>query len=80
MNLKRVILPPGLGRLSLLRTPKRHREDAYQQAWVAFLEGRDPTNELRKYVRHELQHEEQMIPFSQLADEDRHESAEEDEE
>ena len=71
MNPERAILPKGLSRLSLLRTPKRHREDAYQEAWLAFLQGRDPATAVRSYVGRESRYEGRVTLFSQLDGEDR---------
>jgi len=45
--------------------PRRFRQDAIQEAWVAHLEGRNPISTIKDYCRRELLHEERETPFSQ---------------
>ncbi len=47
----------GLIKISLFRIPKRFREDAFQEMWVAHLEGRCPINAIGDYGDKEALHE-----------------------
>ena len=62
-------------RLVLSATPERHREDAIQEAWVAYLEGRDAARAANRYQMNELRYERRHIPFSQLDEAEREELA-----
>ena len=55
--------PPGFERLIFFLTPRRHRADLVQEAWAAYLEGRNPSTAARNALRREVRHErrEQVI-------------------
>lgn len=59
--------PPGFQKLIYLRTPRRHRRDMLQEAWLAFLEGRDPSTAGRNYLAREVNREQHQTAFSQLS-------------
>ena len=42
--------------LELRLTPRHLKEDALQEAWVAYLEGRDPARAVNTYVVRERRH------------------------
>ena len=48
-------------------SPHRYRQDAYQEAWVAFLEGRNPMSGIWAYIRCERRHESREVSASRLA-------------
>lgn len=48
-------------RSELSRVPRRHREDAVQEAWLAHLEGRDPFNAIAAFRMRELRHERRTV-------------------
>ena len=51
---------------ALRRVPSRFREDAYQQAWLAYLEGKNPISAVENYATKERLHERREVPLSQL--------------
>ena len=61
------LVPPRLAKLKaeLRLVPRRHREDALQEAWLAHLEGRNPINAVVGYKNAEARHEEREIAASQ---------------
>jgi len=59
-------LPPGFQKLIYLLTPHRHREDLVQEAWAAFLEGRNPSTVARNALAREMLHEDRERAVSQL--------------
>ena len=63
-------LPPGLDSRHILRVPKRHREDAIQEAWLAHVEGRDPLRAIWRYAKQEYRHERRQIDLSQTSGDD----------
>jgi len=63
-------LPPGFQKLIYLLTPHRHREDLVQEAWVAFLEGRNPSTAARNALAREMLHEHRERAVSQLRGEE----------
>jgi len=50
------MLPPHV-LAQLEHVPPRHREDAYQEAWVAFLSGEDPVAAIWRYAKSEYRAE-----------------------
>ena len=58
--------PPGFSRLIYMLTPHRHREDLVQEAWLAFLEGRNPSTVARNSLTREMLHERRERGKSQL--------------
>jgi len=46
--------------------PRRHKEDALQEAWLAYLEGRNAVMAAKTFAAVELRHEEREVPISQL--------------
>ncbi len=58
--------PPGFQRLVFLLAPRRHRADLVQEAWAAYLEGRNPSTAARNYLTREVDHEEREHAVSQL--------------
>ncbi len=49
--------------------PYRHREDALQEAWLAYLEGKNPIMAVKGYWNRERRHERREAPFSQVKSE-----------
>jgi len=49
--------PPGLTKDHVKLIPRRHREDAIQEAWVAHLEGRCPVAAADRYRKQEARYE-----------------------
>lgn len=47
----------------LAQVPKRHRDDAVQEAWLAHLEGRDSVKAIAAYRMRELRHERRTVPL-----------------
>jgi hypothetical protein len=62
-------IPAALDGGTVMRIPRRYREDAVQEAWVAHLAGRDPNAAVWAYVKRRARTERKSLPFSQL-DED----------
>ena len=62
-------LPPNLPERYIHKVAKRHREDAIQEAWVAYLQGQDPINAIWRYAKQEYRHERRQIDISQVNDE-----------
>ena len=58
--------PPGLSRLVARRTPRRHRADVVQEAWLGYLMGRKASTVGRTYLAKEMLHELREGAFSQL--------------
>ena len=58
--------PPGFQKIVYLLTPRRHRRDMLQEAWLAFLEGRNPSTAARSYLAREVRHERREAAFSQV--------------
>lgn len=54
-------------RLELRLAPHRMRDDALQEAWVAFLSGRDPARAVNTYARRERRRRMRWLPL-QIAD------------
>ena len=50
---------------ALRLTPRRHRADAVQEAWVAFLEGRSCVAAINNLRRREMRHEQREPAISQ---------------
>ncbi|MBL7134842.1 MAG: hypothetical protein ISS78_12140 [Phycisphaerae bacterium] len=63
-------LPPGFQRLIYMLAPLRHREDLVQEAWAAFLEGRNPSTVARNALAREMLHENRERAVSQLTGEE----------
>ena len=63
-----VPLPPNLKQSTIDSLPARHREDAIQEAWVAYLSGKSPNAAAKNYVAKETKHEKRTTPASQLHD------------
>ncbi len=57
MSSSRHHTPPGFRMHIYRRTPRRHREDLLQEAWLGFLDGRNPNTVSRNYLARELLHE-----------------------
>ena len=57
--------PPGLTAGALRTVPCDLREDAIQEAWVAYLQWQDPRGAVARYVRHEKRFEIRHRPISQ---------------
>lgn len=49
--------PPGTDETALRRIPKRHLEDACQEAWLAYCKGLNPTEAAKRYAKGEALHE-----------------------
>jgi len=60
------IYPPSVGRATAARVPLRWRRDAAQEAWVAYLEGKDPNSTVRTFLNRAWRREQRFVPFSQL--------------
>ena len=60
-------LPPGLSLYLLYRCHRRHVADVVQEAWLAFLTGRNPNTAARNYMHRETLHELREIAESQFA-------------
>ena len=58
--------PPGFYRFIFLRTPRRYREDLLQEAWLAYLDGRNPNTGARNYLHREDLHELRECDLSQM--------------
>ena len=58
--------PPGFQRLIFLLAPRRHRADLVQEAWAAYLDGRNPSTAARNYLTREVHHERRQRAVSQL--------------
>jgi len=54
--------PPGTDASTFARIPRRHREDAIQEAWVAHLEGDDPAKAASRYASTECRRERGRVP------------------
>lgn len=61
--------PPTLAGTTAVRVPFRWREDAMQEAWLAYLEGRDANAAVWAYVTRVRRRETRCPCFSQLAPE-----------
>ena len=59
-------LPPNLKQSTIDSLPARHREDAIQEAWVAYLSGKSPAAAATNYVKREKKLERREKPFSKL--------------
>ncbi len=59
-------IPPGLNWILVAHIPRRHREDTFQEAWVALLEGRNPNTAARNYIAKQRLHEQREVNFSQI--------------
>lgn len=66
MRFRDAHFPPGFDKGVLLRAPRRIREDMLQEAWLAFLQGRDPTTRAKNFRKKEARYERRMIPMSTL--------------
>lgn len=60
-------LPPGMHLRILLGTPMRLRADVMQEAWLAWLQGRNPNTAARNFVRRQLHEEASYVAVSQLS-------------
>jgi len=74
---RRSVLPPGLTDDDIGRIPAEHREDAIQEAWVAYLEaqrsgedGFDARRAVWRYVQRERRHNRREINTSSLSTSD----------
>ena len=56
-----VPLPPGTTKKTFELIPARHREDAIQEAWLAYLQGKRPKRAAEKYAINELRRERRHI-------------------
>ncbi len=58
-------LPPVCGaaklNLELRLVPRPYREDAVQEAWLAFLSGRDPARAVNTFSRRERRHRRRFV-------------------
>ena len=59
-------LPPGTHPAALSRTPRRHRRDCLQEAWLGYLAGRNPRTVAKAYLDRELLHERREPTFTKL--------------
>ena len=64
-------IPRGFERRILLGSPRRHRHDVLQEAWLGYLAGRNPNTVARNYLARETLHERREQADSQLAREPR---------
>lgn len=60
------LYPPPLTSRDFRYVPARHRPDAIQEAWVAFLELRDARAAVARFVQRARRHEARQVPGSQL--------------
>lgn len=58
--------PPLLNAAALAAVPWDHREDAIQEAWLAWLEGKHPKAAVHRMVRQILRQQELVRSFSDL--------------
>ena len=58
--------PPSMTADDFRFVPARLREDAIQEAWVAYLERADPWRRIQRFVRHQRRQERRQTPGSQL--------------
>ncbi len=49
--------PTGMSAADFARIPERHREDAMQEAWLAYLRGEDVRKYVHAFVVKEQRHE-----------------------
>ena len=49
--------PPGTSEADFASIPRRHRDDAIQEAWLSQLQGESPVLGARAYVKREIRHE-----------------------
>lgn len=61
-------LPPGLDAKELQMIPPQDREDAIQEAWVAHLEGKNPTAAAWRYAKQELRHRARQVQYGSAND------------
>ena len=66
------LLPPTLDGRTLLRLGRHHCDDATQEAWVAYLTGRDPDAAAWAYVKRAKRRGIRQQCFSQLEPEQWH--------
>jgi hypothetical protein len=62
----RLLLPPSLDDRTVARAPARHRRDAVQEAWLAYLRKKNPNTAVSGYVRRVHRAEQRTQCFSQL--------------
>ena len=60
------MLPPTLDGRTLKRVPRRYREDAFQDAWAAYLAGADPNVAVWSLVKRLRRAQRRCVCFSQL--------------
>lgn len=60
--------PPGFDAWIWLRIPRRHRADAVQEAWLAYLDGKSPNTAARNYLTRERLFEVRHWTISQLTE------------
>jgi hypothetical protein len=58
--------PPGLDERTVSRIPRRHIDDAVQEAWLAYLRGKNPNTAAARYVNRAQRHERRFECFSEL--------------
>jgi hypothetical protein len=67
-----VELPPTKHRQALesalAKVPRRLREDAIQEAWVAHLSGKNPANAIRSFARRELEYDKRHVELPENQD------------
>jgi len=68
---RRGMFPPSLGARTAFRVPRRHRQDAAQEAWLAFVTGEDADMAVWSYVKKTERQEARCTCFSQLEEEQR---------
>lgn len=59
-------LPRSLDDRTVSRVPRRHVEDAVQEAWVAYLRAKNPNTAVAGYLNLVQRREERCVCFSQL--------------
>lgn len=59
--------PPNLTAQDFRQVPSRFREEAIQEAWVAYLEGRNPLRRVWAFVKVQRHREARQVCGSQLS-------------
>ncbi len=55
------MLPPNCPKSALSRVKPQDRDDAIQEAWVAYLEGKNPAKAIEKYRKAEAYYHQKMV-------------------
>ncbi|OQB82383.1 MAG: hypothetical protein BWX88_04015 [Planctomycetes bacterium ADurb.Bin126] len=65
------LYPPSMSVRDFRFVPARLREDAIQEAWVAYLEGHNPRRQVQRFVQRHRRWERRQKPGSQLLPQER---------